>query len=113
MKSEINKPHINDSERGKIRERAEIEDQIREPGLFKIIMHNDDFTPMDFVITMLERFFHMDRRRASEVMLEVHMKGMAACGFYTKDIAETKISLVVDYARSHEHPLICSMELAG
>jgi len=84
--------------------------QIKEPSLYQVIMLNDDYTPMEFVVTVLEMFFSMARERATQVMHEVHMKGKAACGVYTKDVAETKVGQVVEYARTHEHPLLCSVE---
>lgn len=81
-----------------------------EPPLYQVYIHNDDFTPMEFVIGILERFFYMERRNAAEIMLEAHVKGKALCGVFSKDCAETKISQVIEYARSHDHPLVCSME---
>jgi ATP-dependent Clp protease adaptor protein ClpS len=86
--------------------------KIKEPRLYNVRVHNDDFTPMEFVIGILEKFFYMDRRQATNIMLEAHMKGKASCGVYSKEVAESKVSQVVDYARLHEHPLICSMEAA-
>lgn len=81
-----------------------------EPSLFHVLLHNDEFTPMEFVIGILEKFFFMDRKKATDVMLEAHQKGKAPCGAFTRDSAETKVSQVIDYARTHEHPLICTME---
>lgn len=83
-----------------------------EPKLYQVLIHNDDFTPMDFVIGILEKFFFMDRRNATEVMLAAHKEGRAACGFFTKDVAESKIKEISDLAQSKEYPLICSMEAA-
>ncbi|MBA3660724.1 MAG: ATP-dependent Clp protease adapter ClpS [Gammaproteobacteria bacterium] len=83
-----------------------------EPQLYLILIHNDHYTPMEFVVALLEKFFNMDRVKATSTMLEAHMKGKAACGVFTKDVAETKITLTLSYARNHEHPLICSMEAA-
>ena len=103
MKYEVNKEYTTN---------LELVEQIKEPSLYQVLVHNDDFTPMEFVVKILERFFNMDRRRASDIMLEAHMKGRAACGLYTKDLAETIVSQVVDYARTNEHPLVCSMEAA-
>ena len=85
--------------------------KLKEPGLYQVIMHNDDFTPMEFVVAVLELFFNMDRTRATQVMYDVHMKGKAVCGVFSKDVAETKIDQVTDYARSHEHPLMFSLEV--
>ena len=75
-------------------------------------MLNDDYTPMDFVVEVLETFFRMDREQATQVMLTVHTKGKAVCGLYPQDIAETKAAQVVDYAREHQHPLMCQVERA-
>jgi ATP-dependent Clp protease adaptor protein ClpS len=85
--------------------------QLQQPALYQVIMHNDDFTPMEFVIAVLEAFFNMDRTNATRVMYEVHMSGKAVCGVFSKDVAETKVSQVIEYARTHEHPLLCSLEV--
>lgn len=82
------------------------------PEFYRVIIHNDDFTPMEFVMNMLEKFFYMDRRKAAETMLEAHMQGRAALGMYTKDVAESKIVEVREYAKLHQHPFNCSMEIA-
>ncbi|MCX7945652.1 MAG: ATP-dependent Clp protease adapter ClpS [Hydrogenophilus sp.] len=82
------------------------------PPLYKVLLLNDDFTPMDFVVEVLERFFHMPHERAVAVMLKVHHEGAAVCGIFPKDIAETKVREVTAYARAHEHPLACTMEEA-
>lgn len=81
-----------------------------EPPLYKVIMHNDDYTPMDFVVAVLEEFFHMDKARATAIMLEVHTKGKAVCGTFSRDVAETKAGQVAEHALSNEHPLLCSVE---
>ena len=80
------------------------------PPLFKVMLLNDDFTPMDFVIEVLEQFFKMDREQATRVMLQVHQAGRGICGVYTKDIAATKVEQVLQFARTHQHPLQCVME---
>lgn len=80
------------------------------PKLYKVILLNDDFTTMDFVIEILGLFFAMGREQATQVMLKVHQEGAAVCGIYPKDIAETKVHQVVDYAQQHGHPLQCRME---
>lgn len=84
--------------------------EISEPALYQVLLHNDDFTPMEFVVVILEKYFFMDRRKATEAMLEAHIKGKAACGVYSREVAETKISQVIDYGRLHEYPLVFSME---
>ncbi|HTM63497.1 MAG TPA: ATP-dependent Clp protease adapter ClpS [Gammaproteobacteria bacterium] len=90
----------------------ELEDKIEEPGLYQIVLHNDDFTTMEFVMEILEKIFFMDRRKAAEVMMEAHQGGKAVCGVFTKDIAESKIEQVSELAKKEEHPLFCSMEAA-
>jgi ATP-dependent Clp protease adaptor protein ClpS len=82
----------------------------KEPGKFKVVLLNDDYTPMPFVVDVLRRFFYMSQETATRVMLEVHFHGRGMCGIFTHDIAETKVALVTDYARSHEYPLLCSLE---
>ena len=84
--------------------------EIREPDLYRVVVHNDDFTPMEFVIDMLEKFFDIGRKGAICVMMEAHLKGQAAFGIFTKDIASSKIVKVMDYAKLEKHPLRCSME---
>ncbi len=81
-----------------------------EPPLYKVLLLNDDYTPMDFVVYVLQRFFGMDRERATVIMLKVHNEGVGLAGVYPRDIAETKVRQVVDFARSHQHPLQCIME---
>lgn len=87
---------------------AEIE--VREPSLYQVLLHNDDFTPMEFVVGVLESFFYMSRSKAAEIMLEAHRQGKAVCGLFSKDVAESTITQVIEYARTKEHPLTCSME---
>lgn len=86
--------------------------RLKRPPMFKVMMLNDDYTPMDFVVEVLETFFRMDREQATRVMLTVHTRGKAVCGTYPQDIAETKAAQVVDYAREHQHPLMCQVEKA-
>ena len=80
------------------------------PPMYKVVLLNDDFTPMDFVVIVLERFFYMGREQATQVMLKIHTEGRGICGTFTRDVAATKVSQVRDYARTHEHPLQCVME---
>lgn len=82
------------------------------PMLYQIVMHNDDFTPVEFVVGILEKFFYMDRRQAADKTLEAHVNGRTVCGIFSKDFAEAKIAQVIEYAEIHEHPLNCSMEVA-
>ncbi|MES9843701.1 MAG: ATP-dependent Clp protease adapter ClpS [Candidatus Sedimenticola sp. PURPLELP] len=88
----------------------EAKPKLKRPPMYKVILLNDDYTPMEFVVKVLESFFGMNREKATQIMLHVHTRGVGVCGVYTKDIAETKVSLVNDYARSNQHPLLCSME---
>lgn len=80
------------------------------PPLYRVLLLNDDFTPMDFVIVVLQKFFGMDRERATRIMLQVHKEGSGLCGVFPKDIAATKVEQVVSFARQHQHPLACVME---
>ncbi|MBW8078161.1 MAG: ATP-dependent Clp protease adapter ClpS [Gallionella sp.] len=82
----------------------------RPPQMYKVILFNDDYTTMEFVIEVLQRFFAMNLERAQQVMLKVHNEGSAICGVYSRDVAETKISQVTAFAKQHEHPLRCAME---
>ncbi len=80
--------------------------------MYKVILVNDDYTPMEFVIQVLESFFRMERDKATQVMLHVHTRGVGVCGTYTQEIAETKVAQVNDFSRNHQHPLLCAMEKA-
>ena len=82
----------------------------KKPNMYKVILLNDDYTPMDFVIHILEKFFGKTREEAIEVMLHVHRRGVGICGVYTYEIAETKVCQVMDYARTNEQPLQCTLE---
>lgn len=90
----------------------EVKTEIQPPAMYKVILLNDDYTPMDFVVEILQRFFRMDIDAATQVMLSVHYEGKGICGVYTADIAETKVDQVNRFARKHEHPLLCIMEKA-
>lgn len=80
------------------------------PPLYKVLLLNDDFTPMDFVILVLQKFFGMDREQATKIMLKVHNEGRGLCGLFPRDIAATKVEQVATFAREHQHPLACVME---
>jgi ATP-dependent Clp protease adaptor protein ClpS len=84
--------------------------KVKAPPLFKVILLNDDYTPMEFVVAVLQTFFGMSREKATQVMLKVHREGMGVCGVYPRDIATTKVEQVVSYARKHQPPLQCVME---
>ncbi|HXG28403.1 MAG TPA: ATP-dependent Clp protease adapter ClpS, partial [Nevskiales bacterium] len=83
-----------------------------QPPLYKVVMLNDDYTPMEFVVQVLQTYFRMDRDKAVQIMLQVHTQGRAVAGIFTRDIAETKVAQVISYARKHQHPLLCELEEA-
>lgn len=85
----------------------------KKPAMYKVLMLNDDYTPMEFVIHVLERFFSMSNDQATRIMLHVHQRGVGVCGVFTYEVAETKATQVMDLARQHEHPLQCSIEKDG
>ncbi|MCH8155108.1 MAG: ATP-dependent Clp protease adapter ClpS [Proteobacteria bacterium] len=80
------------------------------PSMYKVLMLNDDYTPMEFVVLVLEKFFGKNRSEATRIMLHVHQRGVGMCGVFTYEVAESKVSSVVDYARRHQHPLQCTLE---
>ncbi|WP_422013180.1 ATP-dependent Clp protease adapter ClpS [Reyranella sp.] len=82
----------------------------KKPSMYKVLMLNDDYTPMEFVVDVLQNIFQKNREEATEVMLHVHQKGVGVCGVYTYEIAETKVTQTVDYARKNQHPLQCTLE---
>ena len=84
--------------------------KVKPPPLFKVMILNDDYTPMEFVVVVLQGFFALSREKATQIMLKVHREGMGVCGVYPRDIATTKVEQVVSYARRHQHPLQCVME---
>jgi len=84
--------------------------KLKLPRRYLVVLLNDDYTPMEFVVDVLQRFFHLSEAAAVQIMLQVHSQGRGVCGVFTRDIAETKVVLVNDYARHNEHPLLCSME---
>lgn len=90
----------------------EAKPRIKRPPLYKVVLLNDDYTPMEFVVEILQSFFHMDRSKATQIMLHVHTRGKGVCGVFPYEIAETKAALVNDYSRKHQHPLLCTLEEA-
>ena len=84
--------------------------QTKRPNLYRVLLLNDDYTPMEFVVHVLERFFNKDRESAHRIMMHVHQHGIGECGIYTYEVAETKVTQVMDFARKHQHPLQCVME---
>lgn len=100
--------HEHEQERGLALETARPE--LARPPLYQVVLINDDFTPMDFVVEVLRGFFGMDQEKAVQVMLHVHTRGKGVCGVYTRELAETKVAQVNEYSRAHQHPLLCTME---
>lgn len=90
----------------------EAKPKVKRPPLYKVVLLNDDYTPMEFVVHVLEYFFAMPRDKATRVMLQVHTQGKGICGVFVREIAETKVALVNAYARQNHHPLLCTMESA-
>ena len=86
--------------------------KLEEPKQYKVLLMNDDYTPMEFVVLVLKRFFNMDIDEATRVMLHVHQKGVGVCGTFSYEVAETKVTQVMDFARKNEHPLQCTLEKA-
>jgi ATP-dependent Clp protease adaptor protein ClpS len=84
--------------------------KLKQPSLYRVVLINDDYTPMEFVVDVLETIFGMERTRATQVMLEVHTKGKGICGMFNFEIAETKVAQVMGLAQQHQHPLLCEME---
>ena len=84
--------------------------KVKPPPLYKVLLLNDDYTPMDFVVVVLQRFFSMNREQATRIMLKVHREGAGICGVYPKDVAASKVEQVSAFARQHQHPLACVME---
>ena len=84
--------------------------KVKQPPLYRVVLINDDYTPMEFVVDILESIFGMERTRATQVMLEVHTKGKGVCGVFNFEIAETKVAQVMSVAKQHQHPLLCTME---
>ena len=89
-----------------------LKEELKPPSMYRVILHNDDYTPMEFVIDVLQKFFSYDIERATQLMLQVHYRGKAICGVYTAEVAETKVAHVNEYAKENEHPLLCTLEKA-
>ena len=86
--------------------------EVIRPPLYQVVLLNDDFTPMDFVVEVLQVFFALNREKATQVMLHVHTRGKGVCGVYTREVAESKVTQVNEFSREHQHPLLCTMEKA-
>ena len=100
----------NDSGTGLVVEQSK--PKLKKPPLYKVLLHNDDYTPMEFVVNLLMKFFQMPRSKAEQIMLHVHTRGIGVCGVFPREIAETKVRLVMDYAMENQHPLQCTMDVA-
>ena len=107
IKAMANRP---DDDGGEAGVALDVKPKTKRPPLYKVMILNDDFTPMEFVVMVLERFFGMSHAQAFELMLTVHKKGVAVVGVYSHEIAETKVAQVMDFAQRHQHPLQCTME---
>lgn len=111
-------PRMNDDESGTEREEGDpgasvllkVKPKTQKPAMYKVLILNDDFTPMEFVVHVLERFFNKNRQEATDIMLHVHRKGVGICGIFTFEVAETKVAQVMEFARANEQPLQCTME---
>ncbi|MFC0336188.1 ATP-dependent Clp protease adaptor protein ClpS [Kushneria avicenniae] len=104
-------PDHDHQEQGDVSEQTS-DPELEEPPLYKVVLHNDDYTPMEFVVEVLQTFFAMDHEKAVQIMLAVHTQGKATCGIYTRDIAETRSQQVNQYARECQHPLLCDIDRA-
>ncbi|MGL4205145.1 MAG: ATP-dependent Clp protease adapter ClpS [Aeromonadaceae bacterium] len=93
-----------------IQQESDTKTRLQPPSMYKVVLNNDDYTPMDFVVEVLQKFFRLNIEQATEIMLSVHYQGKGICGIYTAEIAETKVEQVNHYAKQHEHPLLCTME---
>ena len=107
MGKEIRKSDDGDARIGVV---TKTQPKTKRPSLYRVLLLNDDYTPMEFVIHVLERFFQKQRDEATQIMLHVHQNGVGECGIYTYEVAETKVTQVMDFARNHQHPLQCVME---
>ena len=105
--SEHDNDHGNGIDSGVI---VETKTKTKKPSMYKVLMLNDDYTPMEFVIHVLERFFAMGQEQATQIMLHVHRRGVGVCGVFPYEVAETKVTQVMDFARKHQHPLQCTLE---
>jgi ATP-dependent Clp protease adaptor protein ClpS len=89
----------------------EAKPKLKKPPMYKVVLINDDYTPMEFVVHILEAFFGMNREKATHIMLNVHKQGKGICGIYTLDVAETKVAQVNEYSKQNQHPLLCTLEI--
>ena len=110
MADDPKNPEYYDDDDGDVAVVTKIEQKTKKPSLYKVLLHNDDYTSMEFVVLVLSSVFHLEENRAVEVMLHVHTKGVGVAGVYTYEVAETKVNKTMSLAREHEYPLRCSME---
>ena len=110
MPNTPDKGHQRDRDHGLVVEASRPE--VARPPLYSVLLLNDDYTPMDFVVDVLVRFFALDMERATQVMLHVHTRGRGVCGVFTREVAESKVAQVNEYSRLNQHPLLCTMEKA-
>jgi ATP-dependent Clp protease adaptor protein ClpS len=103
-------PGRRNGEDGRVGVDTKTRPKTKRPSLYKVLLLNDDYTPMEFVVYVLERFFNKNSDEATRIMLHVHQKGVGICGVYTYEVAETKVTQVMSFARQHQHPLQCTME---
>lgn len=99
-----------DSRHGSGLELEEARPKLKRPPFYKVVLQNDDYTPMEFVVEVLQSIFRMERNKATQIMLHVHTRGKGVAGVFTYEIAETKVAQVTEYARKHQHPLLCTLE---
>ncbi|RKQ96335.1 ATP-dependent Clp protease adaptor protein ClpS [Kushneria sinocarnis] len=104
-------PEPEEDDHGDVAEQTS-DPELEEPPLYRVVLHNDDYTPMEFVVEVLQTFFAMDHEKAVQIMMAVHTQGKATCGIFTRDIAETKSQQVNQYARECQHPLLCDIDRA-
>lgn len=102
------KPRRSDSGAGVVTEQAR--PKLKPPPLYKVLLLNDDYTPMEFVVALLMRFFRMSQDKAEQIMIHIHTRGLGVCGVFPREIAEAKVRQIIDFARENEHPLQCTME---
>ncbi len=108
MTEQNHKHHRSGSGTGVIAERAK--PKLKKPPLYKVLLLNDDFTPMEFVVVLLMRFFRMSQEEAEQIMIHIHTRGLGVCGVFPREIAETKVRLTLEFAHQNQHPLQCTME---
>jgi len=107
MNDNDHSPHRNHDDDTAIQQ---VTPKLKKPSMYQVVLLNDDYTPMEFVVDLIEKFFHHSRDKAAQIMLKIHTEGKGVCGIYTGDVAETKATLVNQYSQDHQHPLHCQSE---